>query len=152
MPLRYSLAALLFFLAGSASAQDSTTWHAECQNDVCVSQISASETEGGTKLATVVFTAKAGNPTKSVLVTLPLGVALEPGIQIVADKQAFAVPFKVCLPAGCTARADLTPEMRKALETGTPFEVRFFNANEAGAKAVALPSTGLDAVFTRLDQ
>ena len=73
----------------------------------------------GQKLVIALLIEPAGDNTKLLRVTLPLGVALVPGARIVIDeKEAMTAPYIACLPRnGCMADykadADLIEKLRK---------------------------------------
>ncbi len=146
-----TFALAIFLSAGGASAQDAE-WFPQCTSDRCVSQMVASEKDGTRAVASVTLTSLTSDKVIGVAVTLPLGVALEPGAQIVAGEETLALRYKVCLPAGCTAFADLTDEMRVALESVPSLQVRFFGQSDAAARAVELPTAGLASVMSRMTE
>jgi len=112
----------------------------------------ASEEGETIAIASVTLTSMANDKAIGIAVTLPLGVALEPGAQIVAGEETLALRYKVCLPAGCTSFADLTVEMRNALEAAQSLQVRFFEQSDVAARAVELPTAGLAAVMSRMSE
>ena len=144
--------ALVFPLGTTAVAAQETTWYPQCVTDRCVSQMAATEKDGGRAIASVTLTSLTSDKVIGVAVTLPLGVALEAGAQIVAGEETLALPFKVCLPAGCTAFADLTDEMRSAFESASSLQVRFFGQSDMAANAVELPTAGLPDVLKRMTE
>ncbi|QJF52003.1 invasion associated locus B family protein [Roseobacter ponti] len=147
--LKVLFSSLLF--ATPLHAQD-TEWFVQCEDDICVSQVVASETGADDAVATVSFFSPTGDQTVSLAVVLPLGVALEPGAQIVAGETVQSLVFKVCLPNGCTAYAEITPALRTALEGAETLRVQFFAQSDLAARALELPTKGLSAVFDRMLQ
>ena len=65
-------------------------------------------------------------PEAVMVVTLPLGVILPPGIQLeVGDGKAARVPINTCLPSGCQAGVQLDKEFTERLKKGKTLEVSF---------------------------
>ncbi|MCB1736115.1 MAG: invasion associated locus B family protein [Gammaproteobacteria bacterium] len=63
-----------------------------------------------------------------MIATLPLGVALRPGIQIQVDEvEPFSMMFETCTPVGCRAGLLLKPEILSAFQKGAKGTVSFFN-------------------------
>jgi invasion protein IalB len=71
-----------------------------------------------------------------MVVTLPLGVILPPGIQLeVGDGKAARVPINTCLPSGCQAGVQLDKEFTERLKKGKTLEVSFAAPNGQAVKA-----------------
>lgn len=72
-----------------------------------------------------------------VVIKLPLGVTLPPGIQMRIDESpAAAVPFQICRPDGCQAFIPLDEKLLAAMKAGIGGTVSF---RDAGNRPVQLP-------------
>ena len=61
-----------------------------------------------------------------MIITLPLGVVLPPGVQLtVGEGKAARVPITTCLPQGCQAGAQLDKEFTERLKKGSKMIVTF---------------------------
>jgi len=95
-----------------------------------------------------------GNPKKTLMVMVPLGMAIPPGIRAaVYTKEQWAkasknekidekklkpieLHYSLCHPAGCTAETEATPEILKEMSTGGGIMVLAMNA---AAQPVGFP-------------
>jgi len=95
-----------------------------------------------------------GNPKKSLMIMVPLGMAIPPGIRAAVytkDQWAKAsknekideknlkpitLHYSLCHPAGCTAETEATPEILKEMSTGGGIMVLAMNA---AAQPVGFP-------------
>ncbi len=74
-----------------------------------------------------------GKNVPQALITLPLGVMLQPGIEFKGGSaKAVRVPFSVCVKNGCVAGVELKPEIIKGMKAGDKGSVKF----AAGPKKV----------------
>jgi len=75
--------------------------------------------ESGMLVASAVLIEPEGQPKKVFRVTVPLGMALANGTRVLIDQnQPLTAPFGFCVPAGCMADYDITPETVAALKKG----------------------------------
>ncbi len=84
------------------------------------------------------------------LITLPLGVLLQPGIEFKGGTaKAFRIPFGVCIKSGCVAIAKLDSKIIKGMKAGTKGSVKFAAAQK---KIIAIPISlnGFTAAFNSL--
>lgn len=64
------------------------------------------------------------NPT--LIITLPLGVLLPPGLTLQVDEnEAIAFPFEVCDPVGCRAGVELKDDLLKQFKSGKKAKLTF---------------------------
>jgi len=79
-----------------------------------------------------------GEPKKVLRVTLPLGMRLPPGTQVVVDEgQGVVQPFLVCMNNGsCISDFEATPELLTAMKKGQTLTVRVY---EFSGALVTLP-------------
>jgi len=75
--------------------------------------------ESGMLVASAVLIEPEGQPKKVFRVTVPLGMALANGTRVLIDQnQPLTAPFAFCVPAGCMADYDITPETVANLKKG----------------------------------
>jgi len=80
-----------------------------------------------------------------LLITLPLGVALKPGLQLRIDQAgSWAMGFDVCTADGCRAALPMDAKLIKALKKGVKAEVAI---KELRGQTLAIPLSLLG--FTR---
>jgi len=80
--------------------------------------------------ATIAYLPKVDKPV--LVITLPLGVLLPPGIQIGIDeeKKGIRVPFAQCTQAGCQARMALDDKMVTKMKAGKQMIVAFLTTQQ----------------------
>lgn len=67
-----------------------------------------------------------GREAPTIIVTLPLGVLLPPGLTLqVDDNDAVAFPFEVCDPVGCRAGIELKDPLLKQFKSGNKAKLTF---------------------------
>ncbi|MCU7837727.1 MAG: invasion associated locus B family protein [gamma proteobacterium symbiont of Taylorina sp.] len=84
------------------------------------------------------------------LLTMPLGVLLEPGLEFKGGSaKAIRLPFKVCVTNGCVAMTMLDDEIIKGMKAGNQGSVKIAVAKE---KIIAIPISlkGFTAAFNSL--
>jgi invasion protein IalB len=87
--------------------------------------------ETGMPVVAAVLIEPEGEPRKVLRVTLPLGMALQPGTRIVIDQgQPMTAPYVVCAPNGCMADYEASGELIANLKKGKGLAVQ--GINQAG--------------------
>jgi invasion protein IalB len=75
--------------------------------------------ESGMLVASAVLIEPEGQPKKVFRITVPLGMALANGTRVLIDQdQPLTAPFAFCVPAGCMADYEITPEVVANLKKG----------------------------------
>jgi invasion protein IalB len=75
--------------------------------------------ESGMLVASAVLIEPEGEPKKIFRVTVPLGMAIANGTRVLIDQnQPLTAPFAFCVPAGCMADYEITPETVANLKKG----------------------------------
>ena len=93
--------------------------------------------ESGQPVVSAVIIETEGEPKQTLRVTVPLGMELFHGTRIIVDSnQPLQSPFGTCLPNGCMAEYELTPELLANLKKGQNLLVQAINNNNA---ALTLP-------------
>lgn len=150
MILRAVIPAAFLAAASPAMAAEAPLfgqWQVLCAEEGdCQAYVNLAEEATGKLALTASVHYVAGAPAPTMLITLPLGVALAPGVQIEAgaDKKRLALKAEVCFPDGCRFAAELAPEMIAALDAAPSFNVRFFAyAKDNELRGAAAPTDGL---------
>ena len=96
----------------------------------------------GQKFVIALLIEPAGNDTKLLRVTVPLGVALVPGVRIVIDeKEAMTAPYAVCLAKiGCMADYKADAELIDQLKKGRTLAIQA--VDKGRPISFTLPLTG----------
>jgi invasion protein IalB len=69
-----------------------------------------------------------GEDKKVLRVTVPLGVALQPGTRIVIDQgQPMGAPYVMCVPGGCMSDYEVSNDLIGAMKTGQTMHVQGLN-------------------------
>ena len=93
-----------------------------------------------------------GKSEAQALITLPLGVLLQPGLEFKGGTaEAIRVPFSVCVKNGCVAIATLNAGIIKGMKVGTKGGIKF----AAGPKQiieVPVSLSGFTAAFNSLNK
>ncbi len=87
-----------------------------------------------------------------VILTLPLGISLPPGVKVQVDKgEAFTFPVERCDSSGCIAVFPLQAGLLTALKRGSQAVVTFFDATRKGI-GVPVSLSGFTAGYKALDE
>lgn len=91
--------------------------------------------------------------TKSqALITLPLGVLLQPGIEFKGGAaEAFRVPFGVCVKNGCVAITELDDTIIKSMKSGTKGSVKFFVSQKKTIE-ISISLSGFTAAWDSIEK
>jgi invasion protein IalB len=164
-PGRLLLVTLVAALLGSPSsvmaAKDGDTfqdWTMRCEKaeetgpEQCHVFQNAKDEKTGRDVAQMAVGRVPNDPKPLVIVSLPLGVYLPPGVLIqVDDKEPIRIPIEVCDPAGCRAGFPLTNEVQATFKAGLTANVTVQDA--AGRQAsVPLSLKGFTAALNALPQ
>jgi len=84
--------------------------------------------ESGMLVVSAVLIEPEGEPKKVLRVTLPLGMQLVHGTRVIIDQnQPLTAPYFLCIPNGCMADYDATPDMITKLKSGQSLVVQAIN-------------------------
>jgi invasion protein IalB len=103
----------------------------EEKKKVCLTHHERLDANTGMVLVSAAIREVEGQPKPALIVMLPLGMALLPGVQakIDSDTEILKFPFTLCHPAGCTAEVDATPEMLTKFKSGKELMVAAMNVS-----------------------
>ncbi|MCP3669959.1 MAG: invasion associated locus B family protein [Gammaproteobacteria bacterium] len=140
--IMFSLLAAPFQLAAEEKVKSFKDWGYKCETpkgfdqEICFIFQSITNKKNQSRIAdiTVAYTPKAINKSNKPLmvITMPLGVFLPPGIQLRVDKgkEAARAPFIQCIQDGCQARAVLDDKMMSKLKSGNKLGIAFFTPQQ----------------------
>lgn len=95
--------------------------------------------ESGQPIVAAVLIEPEGEPRKVLRVTLPLGMALQPGTRVIVDSgQPVTAPYIICFPNGCMADYEASGELITKMKTGQNLHVQGFNG-QGQPISLALP-------------
>jgi len=141
-----------FFNASMAVAQAQTgqwAWTSACEDGYCVFR-RALETPGQDSPAALFeVLVNTENGEASMVLTLPLGVALEPGVRLIVEGREWSAPLKVCLPDGCRATVDINASDFGLLLQRPVLDIRYIAFGADTATSVKLPINKLVAAMSK---
>jgi invasion protein IalB len=95
--------------------------------------------ESGQPIVAAVVIEPEGEQRRLLRVTLPLGMALQPGTRVIVDGgQPVTAPYVICLPNGCMADYEASGELIGKMKTGQNLNVQGFNG-QGQPVSLALP-------------
>jgi invasion protein IalB len=105
----------------------------EERKSVCLTHHERLDANTGMVLVSAAIREIEGQTKPSLIVMLPLGMALLPGVQakVDADVDILKFPFVLCHPAGCTGETDASPELIAKLKSGKELMVAAMNVSGA---------------------
>ena len=115
--------------------EDAYPWVKICQKDgegksVC---LIAKELRGanGELIASVALRDTEGEPKKTLLIAVPPGVLIQPGMRVMVDKgKQEEVKYRICFPNACYADLDLSDQMNGDLKKGNVLIVTALNMQQ----------------------
>jgi invasion protein IalB len=126
-------------------------WLYSCESGACQSILSLAGEEGGEVVLSWAFVHDPKSDRISMLVTLPLGVALAPGLRLdVSTGQHLDIPFQVCDGQGCRAVAVADASLMAGLAAAEEVSFRYIPYGSQGATAVRAPMKGFSKAIARL--
>ncbi|MBM1171822.1 invasion associated locus B family protein [Microvirga arabica] len=112
-------------------------WTKVCDKDdrakaeICYTTRDFVTDKGQRVLAVALYDVKAKNASKTLRILMPLGLLVQPGIRIAAEKsQPVAGRYSTCFPHGCFAEAAVKDDLVATLKKGTSLTVSA--RNQAG--------------------
>ncbi|MGB1110463.1 MAG: invasion associated locus B family protein [Gammaproteobacteria bacterium] len=114
-------------------------WKIQCETpkpevgEICHAFQNLTMKEGNQRVLHIAvgFLPEKDNPV--AIFTLPLGVALPPGVQLQVDEgEKSRFPIEVCTPDGCRAGLEVKPELMTALKAGSKAKITFANMQRQG--------------------
>jgi invasion protein IalB len=95
--------------------------------------------ESGQPIVAAVLIEPEGEQRRILRITLPLGMALQPGTRVIVDSgQPVTAPYVICLPNGCMADYEASGELVAKMKSGQNLNVQGFNG-QGQPVSLALP-------------
>jgi invasion protein IalB len=128
-------------------------WTKICSTDpstkknVCAVRLEVVDSTGQQLLASATVQTKQDDPKMLLIISVPPGMLLQPGVQVVVDtNKPMPMAYSVCVPNACYADMDFTAENLKALRAGKQFTIAAIN--EAGQQvSMPISLTGFAKVY-----
>jgi invasion protein IalB len=93
--------------------------------------------ESGMPVVAAVLVEPEGEPKKMLRITLPLGMALQPGTRLVVDQgQPITAPYVTCIPNGCVADYEASQDLINNMKKGTGLVLQGISGNGQGVSIV----------------
>lgn len=115
--------------------------------NVCLTHHERLDGNTGMVLVSAAIRKVEGQDKEALMVMVPLGMALPPGVQVKVDeKEPVKLQFTLCHAAGCTAEGEATPAIIEQMKTGKQVVVAAINL---AGKAIGfpVPLTGFDKAY-----
>ena len=136
-------AALMLVSASPSSAQGGDPWTVNCEDDACTISLALIAPDSNRRAATFLAVISAEEGGSRLAAAMPLGLAIEPGIRMIAGETVIDVPFQVCFPDGCRAVRDADAAMFDALAREETLDIRYFPFGEERPVSLKMPLDGL---------
>lgn len=146
----FALTAGAAFPAGAATVDGMEAlvqpWSMACDEDqTCTATRTAVNAETGNRVVTLAVSLTATE--QVVTVTTPLGVAVQPGIRVIAGEDVREIPVQVCYPTGCLAAWSSTVDEMRTLARLEAVEIRYFPFRGDAPLAIRMDIDGLDTAI-----
>jgi invasion protein IalB len=141
--------------AAAPAGEEQSAWVKLCEEapnlqdpkkklNVCLTHHERLDGNSGRVLVSAAVREVDGQDKKALMVMVPLGMALPPGVQVKVDEnEAVKLQYTLCHAAGCTAEAEATPAVIEQMKKGKQVVVAAINL---AGKAIGfpVPLTGFD--------
>ena len=147
--IKATLILLLFVLPARAEDVAPGGWLSDCRENYCVFRktLTFEQTENTFALLEILIDTDTGQA--SIVLTAPLGVALEPGIRMIVQGREWHAPLKVCYTDGCRASVEITSEDLALLLQKPQIDIRYIPFGREKPISAVLPLNGLLAAISR---
>ncbi len=126
---------------GSAAQAQTLGWASDCEGDSCLYSRTMRSALGDILTLDILVNANAGRA--SVVATLPLGTAIEPGVEVSTWGTTAQRAFRVCLEDGCRVAYDLDSIGFAGLLQSGQIDFMFYKFSQEVPVSVAVPLDGL---------
>ena len=130
----------------TAGPEGAADWDVVCSGpETCTLSRTVINTESNERLATLAI--EVSGDDQSLTVTAPLGVAVVPGVRMIAGDTESDLPILVCLPTGCLSARALAEDELRSLAAQDAVELRFFGFRNERPYSVTMELDGLRDVL-----
>lgn len=148
------LAAVMAARAGGAwaagAAEAPGAWTTDCDQRRCVVARALVDETAGRRFATFAVVTDPDGSSPALLISTPLGIAVDAGVRAVVGGQAWDAPVRVCFPDGCQAGRPLSADDLALLSGAGSADLRYFPFGSATPIAATVPLGGLAAALEAL--
>lgn len=144
---------------GQQQAAPQNSWVKLCQDqervkdgaisttEICLTHHERLSSVNGMVLVSAAVRKIEGIDKETLMVLVPLGVALPPGLQVIVDdNKPIPLRFTFCHVGGCTAETVAKPEIIESLKKGTQLKVLALN-NQGKTVAFPVPLEGFTKAY-----
>ena len=145
---------LVLTLISRSTAQESATgdqqWKSQCKETRCSLSVALVDSKTKKHFATLAFLFEKGKEEPAVVVTTPLGIALEPGVRVIVGDDSLDLKARVCFPDGCQASLVVDRPDFDRIAKMPSARIQFFPFSSATPIEASVPLTGLTAAVDAL--
>ncbi|MEL6375286.1 MAG: invasion associated locus B family protein [Pseudomonadota bacterium] len=119
------------------------------KKDICLSHHERLDGRTGLVVVSAAIRQVSGQKKQHLMIMVPLGMALPPGVLVKVDdqKKPLKLRFSLCHPSGCTAETEATADMISRMRKGNVMAVAAFNVT--GKPVVfRVPLTGFAKTYS----
>lgn len=140
-----------FLLSAPLQAQEVSPgdWVSDCEDDYCVFRKTLQFVGSDSAFALFEILIDVTNGEASIVLTAPLGVALQPGVRITVDEHEWLAPLKVCYQDGCRASVEMSNDDLALLLQKQSMNLRYIPFGADAPIEATLPLSGLVAAISR---
>lgn len=142
--------AAFFAIVSPASAQNAQSeWETACADDgsTCTMTITVRDEDLQIRAATLLASVVASDDTVVLGAIVPLGVALRPGLQMIADGKTIEAEYDACVVDGCRAIKPLTAEELSTALAASEVDVRYLARRDGRLISVPIPTSGFEGAL-----
>jgi invasion protein IalB len=146
-----SLLLLSLCLSTPAQAQKVSPgdWVSDCEEDYCVFRKTLQFVGEDSAFALFEILIDVTDGEASLVLTAPLGVALQPGVRVSVEGREWFAPLKVCYQDGCRATVEMNNDDLALLLQKQSMDIRYVPFGGDSPVAAVLPLSGLVAAISR---
>ncbi len=141
--------ALLSALPVTAQKVSPGDWVSDCTEDYCVFRKTLSFPGADNAFAHFEILINVDDGSASLVLTAPLGIALQAGVRVDVEEQSWTAPLKVCYSDGCRATIEITNEDLALLLSKPAMDIRYIAFGQENPVLATLPLNGLIAAISR---
>lgn len=124
-------------------------WLSDCEENFCVFRKTLSFSGATSAFALFEILIDISTGEASMVLTAPLGVALQPGVRIIVDGHEWLAPLKVCYTDGCRATIEIDNDDLALLLQKPSMDIRYIPFGSDDPISAVLPLNGLIAAISR---
>jgi len=143
-------AAMAAHAGGAPAAEAQGAWTTDCDQRRCVVARALIDETAGRRFATFAVVTDPDGSGPALLISTPLGIAVDAGVRAVIGGQVWDAPVRVCFPDGCQAGRPLSADELALLSGAESADLRYFPFGSATPIGATVPLGGLAAALEAL--